>query len=70
MLFVTGAAAAVTPQGLDVSPHFFRVLFPAMLFVLIVFRVGILFSGDRLKRGFGVVLLATYLLVTVLSYLL
>jgi cation:H+ antiporter len=69
VLFVAGAAAAVTPQGLDVSPHFFRVLFPAMLFVLIVFRIGILFSGDHLKRGFGVLLLVTYVVVTVFSYL-
>lgn len=68
VLFVTGAAAAVTPQGLVASPQFFRVLFPAMLFVLIVFRIGIFLSGDRLKRGFGVVLLGTYLLATVFSY--
>ncbi|GIX46424.1 MAG: hypothetical protein KatS3mg131_0635 [Candidatus Tectimicrobiota bacterium] len=68
VLFVSGAAAAVTEGGLLVSGHFFRVLFPAMLFVLVVFRLGILVSGTSLKRPFGVVLLATYVLVTVLSY--
>lgn len=68
VLFVAGAAAAVTSGGLEASPHFFRMLFPAMLGVLVVFRVGILVSGDRLKRPFGVVLIGTYVLVTVLSY--
>jgi len=67
VLFVVGAAASVTPQGLEASPQFFRVLFPAMLTVLIVFRVGILFSGSHMKRGFGFVLLGTYLLV--ISYI-
>jgi cation:H+ antiporter len=69
VLFVAGAAAAVTGGGLDAGPHFFRLLFPAMLGVLIVFRVGILASGDQMKRGFGFVLLIVYGLVTVLSYL-
>jgi len=39
-----------------------------MLLVLVVFRVGIFLSGDRLKRPFGVVLLGTYVVVSVLSY--
>ncbi|TWU05275.1 Inner membrane protein YrbG [Symmachiella macrocystis] len=69
VLFVTGAAAAVTPQGLEASPQFFRVLFPAMLTVLIVFRVGILFSGSHMKRGFGLVLLGAYLLVNAAIFL-
>ncbi len=61
-LFVAGAAAAVTTKGLDISAAAFRVLFPAMLFVLMVFRTGILIYKDRLPRGFGVVLLAAYVL--------
>lgn len=68
VLFVAGAAAAVTPQGLHASPHFFHFFFPAMLFVLIVFRVGVVVSGEQLRRPFGVVLLLAYLLVTGLSY--
>lgn len=68
VLFVVGCAAAVTRQGLQVDPHFFRVLFPAMLTILIVFRVGIHFSEHQLKRGFGIVLVAVYLLVTIVSY--
>lgn len=68
VLFVAGASAAVTAEGLIASGQFFRFLFPAMLFVLIVFRVGIFTSGTTLKRPFGVVLLGAYLLITILSY--
>ena len=68
VLFVAGAAAAVTGSGLEAPTHFFRLLFPLMLFILIVFRVGIFVSGDRLKRPFGVILIAAYLFVTILSY--
>lgn len=68
VLFVVGCAASVTGEGLLVDAHFFRVLFPAMLTVLIVFRVGIHFSEYQLKRGFGVVLVAVYILVTIVSY--
>ena len=69
VLFVAGLSAAVTPAGLRVEPHFFQMQFPAMLFILLVFRCGIWRATDgRLKRPFGVVLLGTYLAVTVLAY--
>lgn len=68
VLFVAGAAAAVTPQGLDALPQFFRVQFPAMLFVLIVFRVGVLRSGDHLNRVFGVILIAAYIIAMLLTF--
>jgi cation:H+ antiporter len=60
VLFVAGASAAVTPTGLDADPVFFRALFPAMLFVLVVFRVGTIACPERLPRWFGFVLLAAY----------
>ena len=69
VLFVAGASAAVTPAGLVAGPHFFQVLFPTMVFILVVFRVGIIFSGEAMKRGFGIVLLASYVFVTLVSYL-
>jgi cation:H+ antiporter len=68
VLFVAGASAAVTPGGLAADGHFFRVLFPMMLLVLIVFRIGIVFSRDRMKRGFGVILLAAYGTYLLVSY--
>lgn len=60
-LFVAGAAAAVTPAGLAVANSFFTTAFPAMLFVLIVFRIGIYICRTQLTRRFGFVLLAAYL---------
>jgi len=69
VLFVAGAAAAVTPDGLKAGPVFFRIFFPGMLFVLIVFRIGIWRSGDSLKRPIGYVLLGAYMLVTAAGFL-
>jgi len=68
VLFVAGMSAAVTPTGLVASPDFFRVLFPGMLLVLIVFRVVVTFSGDRMQRPFGAILLLVYFAIMVLSY--
>ncbi|MEX0330558.1 MAG: sodium:calcium antiporter [Puniceicoccaceae bacterium] len=68
VLFVAGAAAAVTPGGLKADPRFFQLLFPAMMFVLIVLRVSVIFSGTELKRWSGFLLLGTYIVVTILSY--
>ena len=70
VLFVAGAAAAITPDGLAVDTPFFFLQFPAMLFILIVFRLGIWAARDgAFRRPFGIILLGTYLLVTVISYL-
>ena len=59
-LFVAGAAAAMTPGGLTVAHSFFWPGFPAMLFVLVVFRIGIYVCRTLLTRNFGFVLLAAY----------
>ena len=67
VLFVAGASAAVTTTGLAAPPQFYRILFPAMLVVLVVFRIGIFISGTHLKRPFGFVLLAVYLLAFLVS---
>ncbi len=68
VLFVAGAAAAVTPGGLNAPVHFFTLYFPSMMGILIVFRVGILVSKENLTRPFGIILLMCYLAVTILSY--
>jgi cation:H+ antiporter len=60
VLFVAGASAAVTTDGLDAPVDFFKFQFPAMLAVLVIFRLGIAFSGKELGRGFGLLLLAVY----------
>ncbi len=68
VLFVAGASAAVTPVGLHAGGNFFSVLFPAMLFILVVFRIGIFVSRDALRRGFGYVLLVSYCIYIVAGY--
>jgi hypothetical protein len=39
-----------------------------MLFILVVFRVGIVFSGKYMKKPFGFVLLAAYAFYTMVSF--
>ncbi len=68
VLFVAGASASLTPTGLVAGPDFFRVLLPSMLLVLIIFRVGVTFSGERMKRPLGAVLLLAYVVFLVLSF--
>ena len=68
VLFVAGASAAVTPEGLKASPGMFKVTFPAMIVILLLFRVGVSLSGDRLKRPLGAALLVVYLIYLVLSF--
>ena len=69
VLFVAGLSASVTPGGLHAEPRFFILLFPAMIFILLVFRVSVWISGAALTRWSGFVLLGTYVAVTALSYL-
>jgi cation:H+ antiporter len=68
VLFVAGSAAAVTRAGLRADAHFFLVLYPIMLFVLIVFRIGVVLSNESLKRPFGFVMLAAYALYVVINF--
>lgn len=69
VLFVAGASAAVTAGGLMAPPQFFQMLFPAMLAILIVFRLGVAFSGTHLRRPFGLLLIGIYVAITLMSYL-
>ena len=62
VLFVSGAAAAVTPAGLSADPVMFQLQFPAMLLILLVFRAGIASAkSGKLTRPFGALLLIAYL---------
>lgn len=69
VLFVIGSSVAVTKGGILVPPVFFKLYFPAMIFVLLLFRVGTMISKTHLKRSFGLILLASYILVSVFSYI-
>ncbi|EOD00596.1 calcium/sodium antiporter [Caldisalinibacter kiritimatiensis] len=68
ILFVVGSAAAFGSGGITVTPNFFKLYFPAMLFILTVFRIGTLISKDSLKRTFGLILFGTYIVISILSY--
>lgn len=69
VLFVSGAAASVTPGGLAASPVFFIKFFPFMILVLVVFRLGIWHGGTHLSRTFGGILLALYGVFLWVNYL-
>ena len=69
VLFVSGAAAAVTAGGLAVPPQFFYLLFPSMLFVVLVLRFGISRTGTgQFSKAFGFALLGAYVVTQVLGY--
>lgn len=68
VLFVAGLSAAVTKPGLEAPPWFFKIQFPAMMLILVLFRVGVVVSESRMKRGFGWLLLVSYLVYTVLNF--
>lgn len=69
VLFVSGAAAAVTRGGLEVQPQFFYLFYPSMLFVVIVLRIGIARSSQQFGKVFGFVLVGAYALTVLLGYL-
>ncbi|GAB6144743.1 hypothetical protein JCM12294_21810 [Desulfocicer niacini] len=68
VLFVAGASASVTHGGLEAPVHFFTLLFPAMLATLIIFRLGIHFSGSVFRKPFSIMLLSIYAFATLSSY--
>jgi Ca2+/Na+ antiporter len=58
----------ITNGGLAAPANFFQVLFPAMLFVLVVCWVGVTYSETKLRRPVGFILLAAYVFTTAVSY--
>ncbi len=68
VLFVSGAAAAVTRGGLAVPPEFYTLYFPSMLFVIAVLRIGIVRAKGELGRGLGIALLLAYAVTVVAGY--
>ncbi len=60
VLFVTGAAATAVP--LTVDPMFFRLHFPVMVLLLILFRATIHFSKNTFARWPGAIFVGIYLL--------
>ena len=69
VLFVSGVSAAVTRGGLLVPPQFFYLFFPSMIFVVLVLRIGVGRTSHKLSKGFGLVLIAAYVITVVAGYL-
>lgn len=69
VLFVVGAAASVTSKGLIVPVNFFYLQIPAMLIILVVFRVFAKNKNNVINRKEGLVLLMLYLIYLILNYI-
>lgn len=68
VLFVTGAAAAFTPKGLFVPSNFYTLQFPAMLIILILFRVFAKQKRSMIVRWQGIILLSAYGIYLIFNY--
>ncbi len=68
VLFVVGASGAITRGGLMAEPHFFIILFPTMLLLLLILRIGIRPGRETLSRSHGTVMLTIYAVYTIVSY--
>lgn len=61
VLFVTGVSAAVTPSGLIVPDMFYRIHFPTMALILILFKIFTSNKATIINRKQGIVLFVIYL---------
>ncbi len=65
VLFVIGVSAVAAP--LEVEEHFFTLLLPVMMIVLVMLRVFIFLPGKRFSRWQGIPLLASYVVFVALA---
>ncbi|MDK2867637.1 MAG: cation:H+ antiporter [Clostridiales bacterium] len=68
VLFVVGAAATVTKEGLVVPSNFYSIHLPFLMIILVLFRIFTLNSGDRISRMEGMVLLVCYIIYLAFNY--
>lgn len=68
VLFVVGAAAAVTTTGLHVPINFYYLQIPTMLIILIAFRIFGHNKGESFSKLEGIFLLLIYTAYIVLNY--
>lgn len=68
VLFVIGAAAAVTSKGLAVDVSFYQLQFPAMIIILLAFRRFAKSKDSCINRKEGIILVSLYIVYIVLSY--
>ncbi len=70
ILFVIGAASAVSSGGLLVSTNFYKLQIPTMLIILVLFYLLAKTKEDHITRKEGLVLLAIYFIYLLLNYIL
>jgi len=68
VLFVTGAAAAVTKNGLSVPTNFYKLQIPTMLLVLGVFHMCAKNKDEKISKFEGLFLLVAYIIYLLLNY--
>lgn len=68
VLFVIGASAAVTSEGLSVPVHFYKLQIPTMLVILFTFRHFSKGEDRQIDRKEGKFLLIMYLIYLVMNY--
>jgi cation:H+ antiporter len=68
VLFVIGAAAAVTTKGLTVDTSFYQLQFPAMIIILLAFRRFAKSKDHCISRKEGIILVSLYMVYIILSY--
>lgn len=68
VLFVVGAAAAVTSKGLTVPINFFYLQIPTMLIILLVFRYFAKSRENQINKKEGFILLSLYLIYLILNF--
>jgi len=67
-LLVAGASAAVTRGGLEVPPDFYMLYFPAMLLLVMIFRISTSVAETQLPRWISILFLGIYFLVSTIGY--
>lgn len=68
VLFVIGVSAAFTSKGLTVPANFYVLQFPAMLTILIAFRLLAKNKNGRIGRWGGIVLVSFYMIYLILNF--
>jgi cation:H+ antiporter len=68
VLFVVGLSASVTKGGLIVPVEFYRLQFPAMMIILIAFRIFAKSKNDVISTKEGLFLAGIYLVYLILNY--
>ncbi len=69
ILFVIGASASVTAQGLSIPDTFYKLQIPLMLLIVSVFRFFSKKPTDRIPKYAGAILLSLYIIYIVLNFL-